>query len=262
MSYPTTWGLGDYPRMARHLLPAAARTIEMTAIEARERVLDVATGTGNAALLAAKRGAEVTGIDFEPALLNLARSRAKDERLAIDWHVADMTRLPLSDSCSDVVISVFGAMYAADHKAAAAEISRVTRAGGRVALASWLPGSFLPALGQVLAPFLPPPPAGSQPPSMWGNAPYLHGLLTANALEVSQDETADLEIVLPDAASATSLLIETAGHVIAERDRLTEQGRWQQLGEAVGGFVDDRADPTPDGLLIKLAYRVTIAERH
>lgn len=255
-----TWGLGDYPRMAAHLLPAAARTIEMVAIEARERVLDLATGTGNAALLAARRGAEVTGIDFEPALLHLARSRAKDERLAIDWRVADITQLPLPDAFADVVISVFGAMYAADHQAAAAELSRATRAGGRVALAAWLPGSFLPALGQVLAPFLPPPPASAQPPSMWGDAQYVHGLLAANSLEVRHDQTADLEIVLPDAASAASLLIETAGHLIAERNRLTQQGRWQQLRQAVASFVRDQADPTPDGLLIKLAYRITIAQ--
>lgn len=106
-------------------------------------------------------------------------------------------------------------MYAADHKAAAAEISRVTRAGGRVALASWLPGSFLPALGQVLAPFLPPPPAGSEPPSLWGDAQYLHGLLTANALEVSADQTAHLEIALPDADSAIATL---AAHVFQSRN--------------------------------------------
>lgn len=89
----------------------------LAAIEAHERVLDLATGTGNAALLAAKRGAEVTGIDFEPALLNRARSRAKDENFEIDWRVADVTQLPLPDVFADVVIPVFGAMYAADHQA-------------------------------------------------------------------------------------------------------------------------------------------------
>ncbi|MHB1538358.1 MAG: class I SAM-dependent methyltransferase [Solirubrobacteraceae bacterium] len=257
----TTWGLGDYQRMARHLSPAAARTIELAAIEAGEGVLDVATGTGNAALLAAKHGAHVTGVDFEPALLELARGRAEDESLAIDWRVADMTRLPLPDAFADVVISVFGAMYAADHQAAAAELSRVTRAGGRVALAAWLPGSFLPTLGQVLAPFLPSPPAASQPPSLWGDAQYLHGLLNANAFAVSHDEIAHLEMAVPDAASGASLLIETAGHVIAERARLTEQGRWHELHEAMIRFVGDHADRTSGGLLIKLAYRVAIAER-
>ena len=104
----------------------------------------------------------------------------------------------------------------------------MTRSGGRVGLATWLPGGFLRALGQVLAPFLPPPPAGAQPPSLRGDASYLHALLTANSLEVRHDETADLGIILPDADSAVSLLIETAGHLIAERDHLAQQGRWQQ----------------------------------
>ncbi len=113
----------------------------------------------------------------------------------------------------------------------------------------------------MLAPFLPPPPADSEPPSLWGDAPHLRALLAANSLEVRHDETADLEIILSDADSAASLLIETAGHIIAERDHLTQQGRWQQLRQAVAGLVGDRADPTPDGLLIKLAYRITLAER-
>ncbi len=261
MSHATTWGLGDYPRMAGHLLPAAAKTVHMAAIKADERVLDIATGTGNAALLAARRGAEVTGVDFEPALLSLARSRAEDESLAIDWRVADMTQLPLPDCCADVAISVFGVMYAPDHQAVAAEMARVVRSGGRVALTAWLPGSFMPALGHVLAPLLPPPPAGSEPPSLWGDPQYLHGLLAANALVVSHDQTAHLEMALPDAGSATSLLIETAGHLVAERARLTREGRWQQLRQAVAGLVDESAKPTPDGLLIRLDYRVTIAER-
>ena len=111
------------------------------------QVLDLATGSGNAALIAAQIGAVVTAVDFEPVLIELAEQRALSAGVDIHWLLGDLEDLPVSDSSADVVLSVFGVMYAADHAAAARELDRVTAPGGRVVLASWQPGGFIPATG-------------------------------------------------------------------------------------------------------------------
>src|SRR3954466_15202810 len=117
----TTWGVGEYPLMAQRLRSAAKRVVERARVAPGERVLDVACGTGNAALLAAARGAgEVVGVDLEPALLDVARRRAGGAGAGIDWRVGDAAALSaVASGPFDAVLSVFGAMYAADHEAAA-----------------------------------------------------------------------------------------------------------------------------------------------
>ena len=136
----TTWGAGEYALMAQALKPASALAVDAVNVSAGERVIDVATGTGNAALLAAARGAHVLGIDTEPALLGLARQRASAD-LDVRWVEGDAEALPVTDEHADVVLSVFGAMYAADHAAAARELVRVLAPYGRLALAAWTPGA-------------------------------------------------------------------------------------------------------------------------
>jgi SAM-dependent methyltransferase len=172
----TTWGAGEYALMARAPEPASARALDAVNVSAGERVIDVATGTGNAALLAAARGAQVLGIDTEPALLALAHQRAPasgDVRCV----EGDAEALPVTDQHADVVLSVFGAMYAADHAAAARELVRVLGAHGRLALTTWTPGSVMPAMRGVIAGYLPPPPPASGPPSAWGDPDALRVLL-------------------------------------------------------------------------------------
>ena len=164
--FKTTWGAGEYALMAQALEPASALAVDAINVSAGERVIDVATGTGNAALLAAARGAHVLGIDTEPALLALARHHTSAD-LDVKWVEGDAEALPVTDECADVVLSVFGAMYAADHAAAAEELVRVLAPGGRLALTAWTPGSVMPAIGGVIAPYLPPPPPASRRPSQW-----------------------------------------------------------------------------------------------
>jgi SAM-dependent methyltransferase len=236
----TTWGAGDYPAMARRLMPVAETLVTAAATRAGDRVADVATGTGNAAILSARCGARVVGVDFEPALLELARSRAADDGLAVDWRVGDVCELPLDDDCAERVLSVFGVMYATDHEAAAHELSRVCVPGGQVLLASWTPGSFLPAMGQVVAGYLPPPPTTGPPPSRWGDRTEVDGLLTAAGLRVTSADVHRLELSFATVDEATSLLIDSAGHVAAERDRLVGQGRWDALRADLRAFVTDR----------------------
>ncbi len=213
---------------------------------ADERVLDVATGTGNAALLAAQRGARVVGVDWEPGLLQVARRRADASGLQVRWLTGDVTALPVADASVEVVLSVFGVMYAADHAAAAGELSRVAASRGRVVLASWTRGSLMPAMGRLLAPYLPPPPAGTSPPSRWGDPDALGGLLAGAGLQLAATELRQVAMQFPDVERAADFLLRTAGHVLVEQQRLTEQGRWSELQRELTGFVHERAQPRAD----------------
>ena len=130
-------------------------------------VLDVATGAGNAALAAARRGGRVTGIDFVDALLDRGRERAAADRLRVDFRYGDASAIPFPDESFDIVLSTFGAMFAPDPMQCASELLRVCRKGGKIAMANWQPTGFAGEMFHINAKFAPPP-AGSLPPSQWG----------------------------------------------------------------------------------------------
>ena len=136
-------------------------------------VLDVASGTGNAALPAAAAGAKVTACDLTPELLDEGRSRAEAAGLTLEWTTADAEQLPFDDASFDVVMSSIGAMFAPQHQAVADELVRVCRPGGTIALLSWTPEGMIGALFRTMGPFAPPPPPGAQPPPLWGSEAHL-----------------------------------------------------------------------------------------
>jgi SAM-dependent methyltransferase len=162
------WAAGDFSVIGLDLVLASEWLCEAVALRAGERVLDVATGSGNTALAAARRRCEVTGIDFVPALLERAALRAEAEGVALALHEADAQALPMADGSFDVVLSSFGVMFAPDPVRAAAELARVCRPGGRIGLACWTPDGFIGAFLAALAGFVPPPPPGSTAPTQWG----------------------------------------------------------------------------------------------
>src|SRR5919197_830161 len=131
------WASGDYATVAARIHPIAERLCDAADLVAGTRVLDVATGSGNAAVAAARCDCDVVGIDYVPALLERARARARAEGLAIELLEADAEALPFPDASFDVVVSVVGVMFVADQAQAAAELTRVCRPGGTIALASW-----------------------------------------------------------------------------------------------------------------------------
>jgi ubiquinone/menaquinone biosynthesis C-methylase UbiE len=163
------WASGDYAAVAARIHPMAERLCEAADLTAGTRVLDVATGSGNAAIAAARLDCDVVGIDYVPALLERARARATAEGLAIDFVEADAEALPFADASFDAVLSVVGVMFAPDQEQAAADLLRVCRPGGRIALASWTPDAFIGDLLRVVTHYAPPPP-GVRPPVDWGSA--------------------------------------------------------------------------------------------
>jgi SAM-dependent methyltransferase len=156
---------------------------EAVDLRAGERVLDVAAGNGNATLAAARRFADVTSTDYVPSLLDKGRERARAEGLAVRFQVADVEALPFPDESFDAVLSTFGAMFAPDHARTAAEMLRVTRDGGRIGLASWTPEGFIGRLFKVIGAHVAPP-AGVQPPPLWGSAAHIDTLFRSDARHV------------------------------------------------------------------------------
>ncbi len=162
-----TWASGDYHVIATQVMLPAELLVETLAIRPTERVLDVATGSGNAALAVARRGAPVTGVDFVPSLLDRARRRMDAEGVDGAFIEGDAEALPFEDASFDVVTSVFGAMFAPDQERTAAELARVTRPGGRIGLVAHTPEGFIGRLLATVSRHVPPP-AGIDSPLLWG----------------------------------------------------------------------------------------------
>jgi ubiquinone/menaquinone biosynthesis C-methylase UbiE len=169
------WASGDFSVVAARIMLVAEHLVDTADLHAGWRVLDVATGSGNAAIAAARLGSQVVGVDYVPALLERGRKRAAAEGLEVELLEGDAEALPFPDSFFDAVISVFGSMFAPDHEQAAAELARVCRPGGTIALASWTPDGFIGELFRTVSKHMPPP-AGLQSPMLWGTEEHLREL--------------------------------------------------------------------------------------
>ena len=169
------WSSGDFAVVAARIVLVAEHLCDTADLQAGWRVLDVATGSGNAAIAAARQGCEVVGVDYVPALLDCGRRRADAEGFAVEFVEGDAESLPFADDSFDAVTSVFGSMFAPDHAQAAAELLRVTRPGGTIALASWTPDGFIGELFRTVGAYVPPP-AGVQSPMLWGTEAHLRSL--------------------------------------------------------------------------------------
>lgn len=161
------WGAGDYATVGVRILLVAELLCEAVPVRGGDRVLDVATGTGNAALAAARRFAEVTAIDFVPDLLVRGRQRAAAEGLEVEFREGDAEALDFPDESFDVVLSTCGAMFAPDQERVAAELLRVCRPGGAVGMVNWTPEGLAGAIFRTVG-MLVPPPAGVKPATRWG----------------------------------------------------------------------------------------------
>jgi SAM-dependent methyltransferase len=162
------WMAGDFGEVAKHIETGAEEFIGRLALEAGARVLDVACGSGNLSIPAARAGAVVTGVDIAPNLLEQARARAASEGLKIQFDEGDAEALPYADAAFDVVVSMYGAMFAPRPEVVAAELVRVCRPGGRIAMANWTPEGFIGQMFKVTGRHVPPPP-NMPPPVQWGD---------------------------------------------------------------------------------------------
>jgi SAM-dependent methyltransferase len=162
-----TWVSGDFDKIARIYEPGAVAFIERLALKAGTRVLDVACGSGNLSLPAARSGASVTGLDIAPNLIETARRRARAEGLKIDFDEGDVEQMPYRDASFDSVVTMFGAMFAPRPEKTAAEMLRVSIPGGSIAMANWTPSGFIGQMFKITAVHVPPPDIPS--PLLWGD---------------------------------------------------------------------------------------------
>jgi SAM-dependent methyltransferase len=170
-----TWASGDYGAVAALIHCMSEDLVQAADLSAGSRVLDVATGTGNAAIAAARCLCPVTGLDYVPELLERGRARAAAEHLPVDFVEGDAEALPYQDGEWDAVLSVVGVMFAPDQERTAAELTRVCRSGGTIALANWTPDGFIGDLFRTIGRRVPPPP-GVRAPAEWGSEPRLREL--------------------------------------------------------------------------------------
>ena len=179
-----TWSEGDFAVVAAIVMMVSEELVEALDVVPGERVLDVACGSGNAAIAAARRTwGNVVGADFVPALLERARERAAAERLDIEFVEGDAAELPFGDGEFDVVTSVFGAMFAPDQQQAANELLRVCKPGGRIGMANWVPDGPVSQLFGIVAKHVPPPP-GFTPPVLWGTEDHVRELFGDGVTEL------------------------------------------------------------------------------
>jgi ubiquinone/menaquinone biosynthesis C-methylase UbiE len=176
----TAWGSGDYAVIGTTLQIVGEMLCEAVDLRSNQRVLDVATGNGNATPAAARRFAEVVSTDYVGALLDRGRERAEADRLIVTFQEADAEALPFADASFDIVLSTFGVMFTPNQEQAAIELTRVCRSGGKIGMANWTPEGFIGKLFKTLGIYVPPAP-GVKSPSLWGNRAHLATLFGSKA---------------------------------------------------------------------------------
>jgi ubiquinone/menaquinone biosynthesis C-methylase UbiE len=212
------WGSGDYQAVADRIASAGEAVVDSAGIEPGMDVLDVACGTGNATVPAAKLAGRVTGLDFAPALLDIARERGADAMVEVDWILGDAQQMPFDDASFDRVISCFGHMFAPDHQRTAAEMRRVCRPDGRIAIACWTPEGEIGGMFQRLASIQPPPPEGFQSPLLWGTEDHVRELLGDGVAF----ERREVEWTAPSPEVYAAFMEDSFGPLIAAREQLGE----------------------------------------
>ncbi len=256
----TMWASGDYPRMVEtFLLPLGPRLVAACGIGSGDRVLDVASGTGNAAIPAARRGAHVVASDLTPELLDAGRRAA--DGLDIEWVTADAEQLPFESGSFDVVMSSIGVMFAPHHERAAAEVVRVCRPGGTIGLLSWTPDGMLGALFRTMKPFAAPPPPGAQSPPLWGSEEHLAELFGDRVMFGTLERDV-LEITAFERARDYGEHFKAYyGPTIAARANAGRNGRDGEFDAALDAFCDDWDRGTAQRARFEKEYLLAVGTR-
>lgn len=240
----STWKAGNFAAVAERILEVGSGLVKRAGVEPGMDVLDVACGTGNATIPAARVGARVTGLDLVPDLLAVARERAADAMVEVDWVEGDAQELPFEAGSFDRVLSTFGHMFAPDHARTAAELVRVARPGGAIGIACWIPDGAVGDMFITVSSLVPPPPGG-QPSMLWGTEDHVRELLGPHASDITFERHTvrwDDESV----AVYADFMLETFGPLIMARAALGE--REGELREALIAMLE-RWNQVDDGTL-------------
>ncbi len=256
------WASGSYPTMVQtFLLPLGERLVSACEIHRGQYVLDVAAGTGNAAIRAARTGAEVVASDLTPELLEVGREQVGNEHLAIEWTPADAEHLPFAEQSFDVVMSCIGAMFAPHHAQVADELCRVCRPGGTIGLLSWTPEGLVGGLFRSMSPFAPPPPPGTRPPPLWGSEDHVRELL-ADRVTLGTMTRDVLEVTAFEQPEELAEHFATHyGPTLAALANARRNGTEDQLRQALLDFSLQQNRGTADEARFEFEYLLTVGTR-
>lgn len=222
------WATGDYPPIGRMLAPAARILVDRVGVSPGDRVLDVATGSGSAAVAAAQAGGDVIGLDITDAWFDAARRSSRTAGVSLDLVVGDAEHLPLATASCDVVLSSFGAIFAPRHEVVAAELARVCRPGGRIGMTAWPPDGTSNAVMSTLTSHAPAPPPFATPSIRWGDPEHVRQVWSAHDVDVEITRPS-LTIAFASAAAFESFVFDTSGALANVRLELERQGRWAEV---------------------------------
>ncbi len=254
------WALGDYHAVATEIIQDLGPVlVEAIALGPDDHVLDVAAGSGNVAIPAAATGARVIASDLTPELLDQGKADAAAAGVTIEWEVGDAENLPYEDDTFDAVTSCVGVMFAPHHQAAADELVRVCRPGGRIGLISWTPTGFIGQLFATMKPYVAPPPPGAQPPPLWGDIEHVRGLLGDRVTAVRASQQLLNAGALSDPVAFRDYFKHNYGPTIAAYRGLADDAeRTAELDQALLDLVERFR--TPDGT-VEWEYLLVVADK-
>lgn len=261
-SQPSPWALGNYHRFAKETIwEVGPVLVDACGIAAGQRVLDVAAGTGNAAIRAAMRGAHVIASDITTENFDAGRAEAGANGVEVEWVAGDAQALPFADGGFDAVTSVFGAIFAPDHQRVADELVRVCRPGGVIGMTSFIPEGVGGAFFELFGRYSPPLPAGALPPLLWGAEPHVRQLFGDHvALDVTRQHYTERA---PSPRAYRDLFYETFGPLVAIRMSLAnDPDRAAQFDRDFLDFVmRSNSGPTGGPAEYRYEYLLVIGRR-
>jgi SAM-dependent methyltransferase len=226
----TSWALGDYAAVAeRELWPLGERIITRAGVRPGEDVLDVACGTGNAAIRAAQVGGRVVGLDLTPELFPAGKRLAAEAGVEVEWVEGDAEALPFDDASFDVVMSVLGVMFAPRHQVAAHELARVLRPGGRLIVCNWAQDSAISRLFGTVARYLPRLPSFASPPGLWGAEEHVRSLFADSPVTLAFEDGVHEFPPFDSAEANIEFHLTRFGPLMAARALTEADGRWPAL---------------------------------
>jgi len=260
-AHRVTWAAGDYAAVAEHIdqVPPA-HLLAAVGISPEHDVLDVATGTGNAALRAARTGAKVTGLDLTPELLVVAQARARQARVELELIEGDAEDLPFPDASFDRVLSVFGIQFAPRHEVTAAELVRVCRPGGVIGLVNWTPEGLIGQMFKVMGKYMPAPPSFASPPPKWGDEEHVRRLFAPYDLELSFERGMNTW-AFPSVDEYQEFFEARYGPTIKAQEKLSADGTWDDCRAELRELYESLNEATDGTCRLEAEYVVIVGRR-
>ncbi len=255
------WASGDYAAVVDRLIADVPprHLLDRVRIEPGMEVLDIAAGTGNAAIRAAQRGARVTALDLTPELLDRGRRWADRVGVEVDWVCGDAEDLPFPDGRFDCVLSIFGIQFAPRHEVAAHEALRVTRPSGTIGVINWTPQGHIGSILRAVGGAMPTPPPFASPPPLWGDAAHVDALLAGAEVEHERGLNPFAGFTSP--REWVAFMEASYGPLLTARARLEPVGRWQQLHDELVALSEAADCGGPGALHIDSEYLLSVATK-